>query len=77
MTDPERWRQEQDGRIATLPHRRVLALLGPPDGAAHRIMVESLRLDQLTRGLDPETAKMRITIEAWNRRRREGGSAGP
>jgi hypothetical protein len=63
-------RHAQDDRLVALPARVVLGLLGPPDGAADRVLTESLRLDQLTRGLDPETALLRITFDKWQRQRR-------
>lgn len=64
-------RRTQDDRLAALPERAVLSLLGPGDGATGRIIAESLRLDKLTRGLDPETAALTITFDKWHRKRRQ------
>ena len=62
-------RKAQDERIARLPEARVLELLGPADGAARAVMLESLRVERLTRGMDPDTALMSIVMEKWERKR--------
>lgn len=66
---PKSWREQIDDRLATLSDQQVLNLLGKADGAAERVILESLRVDKLTKGLDPTTAMMAIVIDKWQKKR--------
>ena len=61
----------QDDRLASLPDEEVLDLLGPEDGRAYEVIVQSMAEDVKDRGLDPAGAMLRRVVEKWNAKRKQ------